>query len=118
MYKFRTGCSQPVNIRGLDYLLTVTSQVRITQVISHIVDFKLDIKEAVEAPRIHWDGDTIQVEPGFAAEAVNALQQLGTVNRWQEKNVYFGGVHAVMPDEGGGGDPRRGGNTLQCTTKS
>jgi gamma-glutamyltranspeptidase/glutathione hydrolase len=36
------------------------------------------------------------------------------VQRWQERNLYFGGVQAVArdPETGelsGGGDPRRGG---------
>lgn len=82
----------------------------ITQVISHVVDFGMSITAAVNAPRIHWDGDIIQVEPGFAEDALRALKKLGSVNVWQELNVYFGGVHAVVPDDRGAGDPRRGGD--------
>ena len=83
----------------------------ITQVISHIVDFKLSVIDAVNAPRIHWDGATIQVEPGFTEESLATLTKIGTVNEWTEKNVYFGGVHAVMPNCQGAGDPRRGGDS-------
>lgn len=90
----------------------------ITQVISNIIDFNMDVQKAVEAPRIHWDGNTIQVEPGFDKKTINALSHLGPVNLWRDKNVYFGGVHAVVPDDVGGGDPRRGGNSMQCTCQN
>lgn len=84
----------------------------LTQVISHTVDFNLSVVAAVNAPRIHWDGATIQIEPGFSDESREALAQIGTVNEWAEKNVYFGGVHAAMPNCEGAGDPRRGGSSL------
>jgi gamma-glutamyltranspeptidase/glutathione hydrolase len=31
------------------------------------------------------------------------------VNEWDRTDVYFGGVHAVVPEREGAGDPRRGG---------
>jgi gamma-glutamyltranspeptidase/glutathione hydrolase len=84
----------------------------IVQAISAVVDFGLDPADAVSRPRIHWDGAAFQVEPGFSAEAVAELEALGPVNRWDELNLYFGGVHAVAPDGRGGGDPRRAGACL------
>lgn len=69
------------------------------------------MKEAVEAPRIHWDGNIIQVEPGYGDNALDALHDLSDVNVWSKQNVYFGGVHAVVPDCDGAGDPRRGGDS-------
>jgi len=85
----------------------------ITQVISNIIDFKMEIKQAVEAPRIHWDEDTLQVEPGYSREAIARLEGNWPVNLWQEKNIYFGGAHAVAPGRGGAGDSRRGGNAAE-----
>ncbi|MFC1843765.1 gamma-glutamyltransferase family protein [Thermodesulfobacteriota bacterium] len=82
----------------------------ITQVISSIVDFGIPVQQAVEATRIHWDGDLMQVEPGLSPEALNALQQQWPVNIWSDIDVYFGGVHTVLPGIAGGGDPRRGGS--------
>ena len=82
----------------------------ITQVISSIVDFNIPVQQAVEAPRIHWDGDIMQVEPGFPRESLATLQQHWPVNIWSNVDVYFGGVHTVLPDIAGGGDPRRGGS--------
>jgi gamma-glutamyltranspeptidase/glutathione hydrolase len=82
----------------------------ITQVISSIVDFGIPVQQAVEAPRIHWDGEMMQVEPGLPLESLVALEQHWPVNIWSELDVYFGGAHTVIPNIAGGGDPRRGGS--------
>ena len=84
----------------------------ILQAVSAVVDFGLDPADVVGLPRIHWDGEAFQVEPGFSPEAVAELEALGPVNRWTELNLYFGGVHAVAPDGHGAGDPRRAGACL------
>ena len=81
----------------------------ITQVVSNVVDFGRELREAVEAPRMHWDGETMQVEPGVSESALALLRDRMDVNVWQARNVYFGGVHAVMPAGRAAGDPRRGG---------
>ena len=82
----------------------------ITQVLSGIVDFNLPVQQAVESPRIHWDGEIMQVEPGLPPETINALKKHWPVNIWSTIDVYFGGVHTVIPNVAGGGDPRRGGS--------
>ncbi|MCI5158253.1 MAG: gamma-glutamyltransferase [Candidatus Electrothrix sp. AUS1_2] len=83
----------------------------LSQVLTQLVDFKRDLSEAIHAPRLHWDDDggVLQIEPGFAAQAVAAVREHVPVTLWDDLNVYFGGVHAVMPGAGGVGDPRRGG---------
>ncbi|MBC8318539.1 MAG: gamma-glutamyltransferase [Desulfobulbaceae bacterium] len=81
----------------------------ITQVLSLVVDFGMNLQEAVNAPRIHWDEKMFQVEPGFTEDSLNALRELGEIKISPMKNVYFGGVHAVIPKQEGGADPRRGG---------
>ncbi|MEA3547089.1 MAG: gamma-glutamyltransferase [Thermodesulfobacteriota bacterium] len=83
----------------------------ITQVLSLVVDFSMPLRDAVNFPRLHWDGDVFQAEPGFEASALDALKKLGPVNIWPELNVYFGGVHSVIPGRSGAGDPRRGGDS-------
>ena len=80
-----------------------------TQVLSQIIDFGRDISTAVNAPRLHWDGETLQVEPGFPEDSVAELTRRFPVNVWKERNVYFGGVHTVIPGQDCVGDPRRGG---------
>jgi len=79
------------------------------QVVSAVADHGLPIQQAVEHPRIHWDGECLQVEPGLPEAAIAALRSRLALNEWDRLNVYFGGVHAVVPGEGGAGDPRRGG---------
>lgn len=83
------------------------------QVISSVVDFGLGVRDAVEAPRVHWDGERIQAEPGAVDEAAAAaLQTLGALNAWPARDVYFGGVHAVA-EHAAAGDPRRGGSAME-----
>jgi gamma-glutamyltranspeptidase/glutathione hydrolase len=82
------------------------------QVISHVIDFGLPLQAAVEAPRLHWDGAYLQVEPGYTETALKALRQRWPVNSWPVRNIYFGGVHAVSPQGESAGDPRRGGSAV------
>ncbi len=84
----------------------------IAQVISHVIDFKMDIQQAVELPRLHWDGKILQLEPGFTEKTVAQITEKWPSNVWISKGVYFGGVHGVLPGISGGGDPRRGGTTM------
>jgi gamma-glutamyltranspeptidase / glutathione hydrolase len=83
----------------------------LTQVLAHLLDDGLPLADAVAAPRIHWDGRTVQVEPGLAPEAVAALAAARPVNVWQVTDLYFGGVNAVDATGARVGDPRRGGTT-------
>lgn len=82
----------------------------ITQVLSQIIDHGKPHKIAVESPRMHWDGECLQVEPGFADESLAAVGDKVAINVWQEQSMYFGGVHIVVPGKTGVGDPRRGGS--------
>jgi len=81
-----------------------------TQVLSAIIDFNIPVQQAVESPRIHWDGAIMQAEPGLPQETIDALKEYWPVNLWTTIDVYFGGVHTVIPNIAGGGDPRRGGS--------
>ena len=82
------------------------------QVISSVLDFGHDVATAVQAPRIHWDGEACQVEPGFTRRALEDLSRSITVNEWSDLNMYFGGAHAVDPSGVAAGDPRRGGTGI------
>ncbi|MFQ5651696.1 MAG: gamma-glutamyltransferase family protein [bacterium] len=79
------------------------------QVLSNVIDFGMNIHEAIESPRLHWDGDLVQIEPGFEPEILAELKQRWPVNVWQVKDVYFGGVHAASALGEGAGDSRRDG---------
>jgi gamma-glutamyltranspeptidase / glutathione hydrolase len=86
----------------------------IVQTIAAVIDGKLDAQAAVDAPRIHVEGDLIDAEPGADLDALEWLATHGwQLRAWEERNLYFGGVQAVAKDGAGnltaGGDPRRGG---------
>ena len=87
----------------------------ILQTILAVVDGGLGARDAVEAPRVHFEGGVLEAEPGIDPAALDALEAGGwKVQRWHERNLYFGGVQAVARDPvsgalTGGGDPRRGG---------
>jgi gamma-glutamyltranspeptidase/glutathione hydrolase len=87
----------------------------ILQTIVRMVGEGLDVGAAVVAPRVHYEAGTVQAEPGVDEAALRRLEAAGyEVFRWPDRNVFFGGVHAVAcdPESGalrGAGDPRRGG---------
>ena len=79
------------------------------QVLAATVDQGRDLLEAVEAPRLHWDGEAVHAEPGWDDVALDAVGARWPVARWSVRDLYFGGVHAVAPGRAAG-DPRRGGS--------
>jgi gamma-glutamyltranspeptidase/glutathione hydrolase len=86
----------------------------IVRTIAAVIDGDLAAQAAVDAPRIHVEGDLIDAEPGVDAAALGELERGGwRLRRWDERNLYFGGVQAVVRGRdgsiSGGGDPRRGG---------
>jgi gamma-glutamyltranspeptidase/glutathione hydrolase len=86
----------------------------VTQVLTRALDGHLTLREAVEAPRIHPEGELLDCEGGIPSEVLDALEAAGEqVVRWPDRNLYFGGAQAVAAHPGGrleaAGDPRRGG---------
>jgi gamma-glutamyltranspeptidase/glutathione hydrolase len=87
----------------------------IVQTVAGVIDGGLAAQEAVDAPRVHVEGDLVDSEPGVDAGALQSLQASGwRLRRFPDRNLYFGGVQAVVRDAEtggltGGGDPRRGG---------
>jgi gamma-glutamyltranspeptidase / glutathione hydrolase len=47
----------------------------LTQVMLGLLDDGRDLEEAVLAPRVHWDGSVLQVEPGFDDDVLDALER-------------------------------------------
>ena len=105
--------------KGITYALGSGGSNRIRtailQVIIHLLAHGMSLREAVESPRVHFENDLLNIEPGFCGEILAALKD-GSVKTkyWPEKNLFFGGVHAVVRDESthilqGAGDSRRGG---------
>lgn len=86
----------------------------IMQVISNIIDFKMPVEEAVNNPRVHWENNIFNIEPGFSEQTLKAIEDDNTqLILWNNKNMFFGGVHTVMETAQGvihgAGDTRRNG---------
>ncbi|MET0625585.1 MAG: gamma-glutamyltransferase [Pyrinomonadaceae bacterium] len=90
----------------------------VLQVIVNVVDFDMNIQQAVDAPRIHhqWLPDQITYEPfGMSADTFRALESRG--HRFVDRPRYMGDAHAVMIEEGtgvrlGASDPRNYGESV------
>ncbi len=87
----------------------------ILQVLMRHIKFGQDIESAVHAPRLHNEGNRLDIEPDFFSDydREQCAQMGWELNPWQRQSVYFGGVNAISLDAKGQahgcGDPRRGG---------
>ncbi|HXY85736.1 MAG TPA: gamma-glutamyltransferase [Gaiellaceae bacterium] len=87
----------------------------VMQVVVNVVQHGLDVREAIERPRVHLDEENVlQCEGGNDRAEVDRLEAMGwDVARWDDRNLYFGGAAAVelAGDDrlAAAGDPRRGG---------
>lgn len=84
----------------------------IVQVLKNLIDHGMKVKDAVDAPRIHYERGLLSVEPGFSPQVLEGLfAEFSNYHLWEEKNLFFGGVHTLAshPNLGfsGRGDPRR-----------
>jgi gamma-glutamyltranspeptidase/glutathione hydrolase len=96
----------------------------VLQTIVNVLDFGMNIQEAVDAPRIHhqWLPDELQVEPGgFSPDTLSLLSFQGYHLKrlisplWG--NQYLGDAQAILidPKTGvryGASDPRRNGKAV------
>ena len=86
----------------------------ILQVLSNLLDYNMNLDEAVNYPRVHLEDGYLQCEFGYDPESVDKLEAMGyPVNRWDRRSIYFGGAHSVSLSESNqmaaAGDNRRGG---------
>lgn len=84
------------------------------QVLLNLLNFAMPLERAIAAPRLHLECDKLSLEPGFPERSVIAIEPLcPEIERWPDKNMFFGGVHAARRHRGGTlegtGDERRGG---------
>jgi len=79
------------------------------QTIVGVVDRGMPVREAVDAPRVHFEDDVVFAEPGIDLAELEGEWRLV---RFGALNLFFGGVQAAKQQGGrltGAGDPRRGG---------
>jgi gamma-glutamyltranspeptidase/glutathione hydrolase len=78
-------------------------------VLAGMLDEGLEPQTAIDRPRFHPTGTTVNAEPGVDEEALSRLESQGQhVRRWPGRHHYFGGVSAISR-RGAGADPRRSG---------
>lgn len=86
----------------------------ILQALLNVLAYRRPLGEAVNAPRLHVEGQRLWFESaGLGAGAAEALQTAWpAATRFDEASVFFGGVNCVASGHGrlyGAGDRRRGG---------
>ncbi|MCX6329545.1 MAG: gamma-glutamyltransferase [Bacteroidia bacterium] len=79
------------------------------QIVVNLIDFKMNLQEAGDAPRIHHvgsseptgqqmtDGGILLLESGFRTEVIQKLMSMGHVIQWDLGG--YGGYQAIMWDE-------------------
>ncbi|MGH3011978.1 MAG: gamma-glutamyltransferase family protein [Gaiellaceae bacterium] len=91
---------------------SIRLRAAILQIVVNVLDHGQSAEEAIGAPRVHLDGDVLQLEGGVAAATGDRLEDAGySVNRWRDRNLFFGGASVVAVRADGeleaAGDPRR-----------
>jgi gamma-glutamyltranspeptidase/glutathione hydrolase len=79
------------------------------QTIIGVVDHSMPVRDAVEAPRVHFENGTAFAEPGIDLHELDGDLE---IVRFGTRNLFFGGVQAALrrgTQISGAGDPRRGG---------
>jgi gamma-glutamyltranspeptidase/glutathione hydrolase len=82
----------------------------ILQTIIGVVDRDMSVREAVAAPRVHFEDGVVFAEPGIDTSELAGGD--ARVVRFGSLNLFFGGVQATLRRGSqitGAGDPRRGG---------
>lgn len=84
------------------------------QLLINLIDYDMDLIAAVHRPRIHIEGEVLNIEGGINPTAVSQLNAEFPRHRvFDDLNLFFGGAHTVIRDSNrqlrGEGDPRRGG---------
>ena len=85
----------------------------IIQVILNHLVFGMNIHDAVESPRLHYENNTVYFEPGFEDKVIEEAEKIYNVVKFSQKSLFFGGVQAVNWKFNGAGDPRRGGYVIK-----
>lgn len=89
----------------------------ILQIVVNVVHHGMSVEEAIEAPRVHFEGGQVHCEGGADPAELDRLEAQGyDLVRWRRRNLYFGGAAAVERRADGSlaaaGDPRRGGHGI------
>ncbi|MEM1276604.1 MAG: gamma-glutamyltransferase, partial [Pseudomonadota bacterium] len=90
----------------------------LAQVLALLIDQDIALEDAVLRPRLHVEGTRLDFEEAGLPEQDRTalLAAFDDATAWQEKSMFFGGVHGAMRRPNGDlfamGDPRRDGFAL------
>ncbi len=66
----------------------------IAQVLHYLIDYKMELNEAIAAPRMHMEHGKLDVEGGFKNQ-FNQKNFPYEINHWKGSSLFFGGVHTL-----------------------
>jgi gamma-glutamyltranspeptidase/glutathione hydrolase len=103
-------CVMPFGVMGADY-----QPMGHTHLVTNMIDYGMDVQQAIDAPRVFFVGENTEVEQGVSREAVEGLKARG--HNVVLRPAPHGGGQAIEIDwEGGlligGSDPRKDGCAL------
>ncbi|MFM9849641.1 MAG: gamma-glutamyltransferase [Hyphomicrobiaceae bacterium] len=86
-----------------------------TYLLSNMLDYGMDLQEAVDCPRTFFEGDDLVIEESIPESTVSALKDMG--HRIRVRPLPWGGAQAIMFDRANGtlvgaSDPRKDGMAL------
>ncbi|MCC9624328.1 gamma-glutamyltransferase [Thalassospira sp. MA62] len=86
------------------------------QVLLNMDVFAMELRDAIAAPRLHVEDGLLSIEPGFDADVLDGLA-IADQKRWENPDMFFGGVHAASVHAGrkgldAVGDHRRNGQRI------
>ncbi|MBN2007951.1 gamma-glutamyltransferase [candidate division KSB1 bacterium] len=101
-----------IGASGADRIISALAQV-----ICGVIDFDMDIQNAVDAPRFHFENGVVHLETRIDSDAIEFLKHLGHNVRLRiDYDTYFGIVQAIYAPSGqpakSGTDPRGAGNSV------
>jgi gamma-glutamyltranspeptidase/glutathione hydrolase len=84
-------------------------------VVTNMVDYGLDVQEAIDLPRVFFEGAELMIEEGLPPDTATRLAQMG--HRVVLREEPWGGAQAIMIDRAngvliGGSDARKDGLAL------
>lgn len=68
----------------------------LAQTMSYHIQHGLPLDPAIHAPKLCFDGQTMQMEPGMDASGPEEYP----VNQWEQSSLYFGGTHSIAQVDG------------------
>lgn len=109
---------EPFMTIGSPGSMRITSAI--VQTVLNVIEFEMDIQEAINSPRIHqYRNAQPEIERAMSQETINGLIALGyspvVIGGSAGIDLYFGGVQGVIIKNNkfyGGADPRRDGKAV------